>query len=96
MDQQQQAFLARDIIDMIREYTDDAHVLEYLERFSASISQLVGSAAIVNWDDITGVCDQRYYSIQQGDPIDLNNEILDQCERAISGFLAPPKTTLES
>jgi hypothetical protein len=93
---QQEAFLARDIIQMIREYKDDAKVLQYLESFSASISQLVGSVAVVNWDDITGVCDQRYYSIQQGDPIDLNNEILDHCERAISGFLAPPKTTLES
>ncbi len=91
MQQQQQAFLARDIIDMIREYKDDANVLEYLERFSTSISRLVGSDAIVNWDDITGICDQRYYSIRQGEPIDLNIELLDQCERMISVFL--PKSS---
>lgn len=72
---------------MIREYKDDANVLEYLESFSSSIARLVDSTAVVNWGDITGICDQRYYSIQQGDPIELNTELLDQCERAISAFL---------
>jgi|GEM_PF-1869540 len=84
---QQEALLARDIIQMIREYKDDANVLEYLEGFSASIARLVDSTAVVNWDDIAGICDQRYFSINKGEPLDLNNKLLDQCERAISELL---------
>lgn len=87
MKQQQEALLARDIIQMIREYKDDANVLEYLEGFSSSIARLVDSTAVVNWDDITGICDQRYFSINKGQPLALNNKLLDQCERAISEFL---------
>ena len=87
MKQQHEAILARDIIQMIREYKDDANVLEYLESFSASIARIVEDTTVVNWDDITGICDQRYYSIKQGNPVDLNTELLDQCERAISKFL---------
>jgi len=85
---QQEAFLARDIIQMIREYKDDPNVLEYLESFSASIARMVEDTTVVNWDDITGVCDQRYYSIKQGDPVDLNVDILDRCERAVKTFLS--------
>lgn len=87
MKQQQEAILARDVIRMIREYKDDANVLEYLEAFSFSIARLMDSATVVNWDDITGVCDQRYSSINKGELLDLNNKLLDQCERAISEFL---------
>ena len=85
---QQQAFLARDIIQMIREYKDDAKVLEYLESFSASIARMVEDTTVVNWDDITGICDQRYYSIKQCSPIDLNADLLDHYERSVKAFLS--------
>lgn len=87
MKQQQEAILARDVIQMIREYKDDAKVLEYLEAFSFSIARLVDSTAVVDWGDIAGVCDQRYFSINKGEPLDLNNKLLDQSERMISDFL---------
>ena len=87
MKQEQQAILARDTIQMIREYKDDANVLEYLEGFSSSIARLVDSTAVVNWDDIAGICDQRYFSINKGQPLDLNDKLLDQCERSIGKFL---------
>jgi len=87
MKQQQEAILARDIIQMIREYKDDANVLEYLESFSTSIANLIENQDTVNWRDIAGICDQRYYSIKQGAPIDLNTELLDRCERAVKVFL---------
>lgn len=91
MKQQQEAILARDMIDMIREYKDDANVLEYLGSLSFSVARLVDSTAVVNWDDISGICDQRYYSINQGDPIELNTKLLEQCENAISAYLPFPK-----
>jgi len=84
---QQEAILARDVIQMIREYKDDARALEYLEGFSFSIARLVGGADVVNWDDIAGICDQRYFSLNKGEPLDLNDELLDQCEHAINEFL---------
>lgn len=83
----QQAFLARDIIQMIKEYKDDANVLEYIESFSASIARMVENTTVVNWDDIAGICDQRYHSIKQGNPIDLNVELLNECERSVKAFL---------
>lgn len=84
---QQQAILARDIIDMIRDYQDDADILEYLESFTSSIARLIESKRVVNWDNIAGVCDQRYYSLKQGKPIPLNVELLGECERQFQPYL---------
>lgn len=88
MKQQQEAFLARDIIQMIREYQDDANVLEYLESFSASIARMIESTAVVDWDDIAGICDQRYYSLQNGHPVNLNTELLNKCNDGVKTFLS--------
>jgi len=87
MKQQQEAILARDMIQMIREYKDDANVLEYIESFASSVARLVESDDVVNWETIAGICDQRYFSLTHGDPIDLNTELLDQCEQYINKFL---------
>jgi hypothetical protein len=87
MKQQQEAILARDIIQMIREYKDDANILEYLEGFSSSIARLVESKEVVNWEDIAGICDQRYYSLKQDNPIALNEDLIEQCEHTFSTFL---------
>jgi len=84
---QQEAILARDIISMIREYKDDVNVLEYLESFASSIAQLLNNKEVVNWEDIAGICDQRYFSLKNSNPIDLNTELLDLWERNISKFL---------
>lgn len=62
---------------MIRKYGDDSDVLEYLESFMSSIARILEDENTVNWDDIAGVCDQRYYSLKQNTPIPLNNSILD-------------------
>lgn len=87
MKQQQEAILARDMIQMIREYKDNANVLEYIESFASSVARLVESAEVTNWEDIAGVCDQRYYSLNHGTAIDLNADLLDRCERSLSTFL---------
>jgi hypothetical protein len=84
---QHEAFLARDIIQMIREYKDDANVLEYLESFSVSIARMVEDTSSAVWNDIASICDQRYYSLKQGNPIEINVELLDQCERSVDKFL---------
>ncbi len=85
---QQQAILARDMIDMIRDYQDDADVLEYLESFAFSIARLMESGRAVNWDNIAGICDQRYYSLKQVDPVPLNVELLAECELQIQPYLS--------
>ena len=75
----QQAILARDMIDMIRKYADDSDVLEYLASFASSTARILESASTVNWDDIAGICDQRYYSLKQNQngPMPLNTHLLD-------------------
>lgn len=83
-----QAFLARDIISMIRSYGDNADILEYLEGLTVSIGFMMKKEDyIVNWLDISSVCDQRYYSIKIGKPRPLDTEMLDECEKKIQPFL---------
>jgi hypothetical protein len=73
---------------MIREYRDDANVLEYLESFSSSIARMVENTTVVNWSDLAGICDQRYYSMKNGNPVDLNAELLNKCEDSVKAFLS--------
>jgi len=89
MNNEYQAILARDMIDMIRRYPDDANVLEYLDSFSFSLARMLEASSIVSWDNIAGVCDQRYYSLNQGKPIPLNTMLLDECEQRIKPYLPP-------
>jgi hypothetical protein len=77
----QQAILARDMIDMIREHVDDSDVLEYLESFAFSIARVLENVSTVDWDEIAGVCDQRYYSLKQNSPISMNTSLLDPIYR---------------
>lgn len=87
MSQVEQAILARDTIDYIRENVDNVDALEYLASAMFSLARILESSATISWDDIAGVCDQRYYSLRNGDPIELNSELLDpiykRCEELI-------------
>ena len=92
MDPEQQAILARDMIQMIREYQDDADVLEYLESFASSIALGIEDKSIVNWYHLAGICDQRYYSMKYGEPVALNTELLDATEQSIQPHLPKPES----
>ena len=87
MKQEQQAILARDMIQVIRENVDNYQVLEYLESFALSLARGLEDTSVVSWDDIAGVCDQRYYSLKNNNPVPFNFELLDQCESSIQSFL---------
>ena len=87
MKQEQQAILARDIIQMIRENADSYEVLQYLEGFASSLARGLEDRSVVSWDDIAGVCDQRYYSLKNNSPVPLDIEILNRCEQSIKSFL---------
>lgn len=88
MQQQQQSILARDMIQKIRENVDNQDVLEYLESFAYSLARGLEDASVVSWDDIAGICDQRYYSLKINNPVPLNTRLLDQCEQSIQYYLA--------
>ena len=87
MRQYQQAILARDMIQMICENVDNVDILEYLESFAFSLARGLEDASVVAWDDIAGVCDQRYYSLKAGNPVPLNYELLDRCKQSIQPYL---------
>lgn len=87
MKQNQQAILARDMIQMVRDNIDNSDVLEYLESFAFSLARGLEDTSVVSWDDIAGVCDQRYYSLKVNNPVPLNTALLDRCERSIQKFL---------
>lgn len=77
---------------MIIQYADDSHVLEYLESFAVSLMYILGGESTVDWATLAGVCDQRYYSIKQGNPIPLNTAVLAAIQKSIAADLP---TTLE-
>jgi len=87
MKQEQQAILARDMIQMIRENADNYQELQYLESFAFSLARGLEDSSVVSWDDIAGVCDQRYYSLKVDSPVPLNTELLDRCEKSIQSYL---------
>lgn len=76
------------MIDMIREYSDDANVLEHLDSFAMSLAYMTDFKGPIPWMNIAGVCDQRYYSMKHNDkPIPLNTKLLDECEKQIQPYL---------
>lgn len=87
MKPEQQAILARDMIDMIRDYQNDPDALEYLDSFAFSLARGLEDDSVVSWDSIAGVCDQRYYSMRNNNPVPLDTKLLDQCEQSIQKFL---------
>lgn len=87
MNQEQQAILARDMIQMIRENADKYQILQYLESFAFSLARGLEDTSVVSWDDIASVCDQRYYSLRVDNPVPLNTELLDSCKRSIQNYL---------
>lgn len=87
MKQKQQAILARDMIQMIRENANNSSLLEYLSSFAFSIARGLEDMSVVSWDDIAGICDQRYYSLKIKNPVPLNTELLDHCEQSIQAYL---------
>lgn len=87
MKQEQQAILARDMIQMIRDNEDNVDVLEYLESFAFSLARGLGDTSVISWDDVAGICDQRYHSMKNGKPIPLDDSLLNKCEQSIQKYL---------
>lgn len=75
------------MIQMTRQYRDDADVLEYLESLAYSVARGLEDDEVVSWDDLAGVCDQRYYSLKQGEPVDLNDNLLAQNEVRLHKYI---------
>ncbi|NLA43248.1 hypothetical protein GX865_03825 [Candidatus Saccharibacteria bacterium] len=76
MNPEYQYILARDTIDMIRDYQNDTGVLEYLDSLCFSIARLVEGKSVVEWGDLASICDQRYYSLKQGEPVPIDTKML--------------------
>lgn len=76
-DQRQQYILARDMIDMIRDYRTDADALEYLDSFAFSLAMIAGEDSAVDWHKISSVCDQAWYGMKQGEAVDVDMKTLD-------------------
>lgn len=87
MKQEQQAILARDMIQMIRKNADNFHILQYLESFAFALARGLEDTSVVSWDDLAGICDQRYYSLKVDNPVPLNVGLLDMCEKSIQPYL---------
>ena len=76
MQTQQQYLLACNTIDMIRDYSDDADILEYADSLCFSIARILEEKSVVVWDDISSVCDQAWYAMKQGDAVEIDRNKL--------------------
>lgn len=65
MNPRQQYILARDTIDMIRDFADNSEVLEYIESLCFSIARILEKQSVVEWGELASICDQRYYSLKE-------------------------------
>ena len=72
---------------MIRENADNSDILGYLNSFAFSRARGLEDTSVVPWDDIAGICDQWYYLLKVDNPVPLNTELLDSCEKTIQGYL---------
>lgn len=79
---EQQYVLGRNTIDMILDYSDDADVLEYVNMFCMSLAHIFGEDSVVDWYGLESVTDQRYYSLQQRNPVPIHMDSL-RTERAL-------------
>lgn len=66
-------FIARDIIDMARDYTDDFDALEYLSSICFNLARTFeGSDSPIDWDDLFSILEQAYFSKDSSRLADLN------------------------
>ncbi len=72
---------------MIRDYSDNADVLESLESFAFAIARGIEDKSAVGWDNLAGICDQRYYSLRVGNPVPLDIQLLSSIEAKILKYL---------
>lgn len=66
-----QYILARDILDMMLDYGDDADALEYLDSIAFSIARILEDDSVVDWYEISSMCDCAWYSMKQGDSTEI-------------------------
>ena len=78
MKPKRQYILARDILDMILDYGDDADALEYLDSIAFSIARILEDDSVVDWYEISSVCDCAWYSMKQGDSTEIAREPVEQ------------------
>jgi hypothetical protein len=56
-----QLLIARDIIDMAREYSEDYDVLEYLSNFCFNLARIhTDTEPSMDWDEMFSILDQSY------------------------------------
>jgi hypothetical protein len=58
------AILARDIIDMAREYSDDTNALECISSMCFSLFMIYENNSTIDWHELFSTYDQRYYRLQ--------------------------------
>jgi hypothetical protein len=84
---QQQAIMARDMIDMIRDNSENADILEYLNSFAFSLARIFENDSPINWDELASICDQRYYSLKSGEPLPLDVSALNTLYEHILSYI---------
>ena len=62
---------------MIRDYSNNADILEYADSLCFSIARILEDKSVVAWDDISGMCDQAWYAMKQGDAVEIDHSRLD-------------------
>lgn len=81
MNPKQQYLLVINIIDLIRDHGHNADLLEYIDSICYSIGLILGDKSVVDWFELSSMCDQVWYGMSQGEAVKVNPEDLDSLYR---------------
>lgn len=77
-----QAILVRDIIDMAREYKNDANVLEYISCFCFQLDLIFDESGTLdknlNWYDVFSHYDEKYYNLSQNNNSEIDELVVNK------------------
>ena len=79
----QQAILARDIIDMARDYSEDPEVLEYISRMCFTLFMLFEDDPnkAIDWHELFSVYDKKYYDLKIRGESNVDEAVVDRIRR---------------
>lgn len=89
--QLQQAILARDIIDMAREYADDADALEYISSMCFTLFRIFEKDSMIDWHMIFSVYDQKYYQLKKEGTASVDEAPVDNIFQIATDFISHTK-----
>lgn len=83
------AMLARDIIDMSRDFPDNYEIAAHLSDMCFSLSLIFRNdpSVIIDWDELAGILDKREYQLHRNEKPVIDEAALEKIWRKADGII---------